>query len=282
MDMDTCIPRRLSLLGQSSWFQDLKTLLDIIVTATYINALWVLPAAYYYCSNERASHTLRDTSSWNNSQSAIVLRNVLAGKINLEIMDVAYHDLLGIPPCSECLHRENCALYKLVTGQGYRQLITQRKSAGSGAHTLKLWWDRMWLKETHCKGMCAPCSSACMSAYESVRGDYWDKIPSAFNLPSWEELKSLRETNFGEWKQSTTGGNPLWTFFGSVNWWYFSVQWTTFPSCSVLSFLFAFYLLESHYDPQPLAAVLRFNAYEKDVELFFLLLFSKRNKSPVR
>ena len=150
---------------------------------------------------------------------------------------VAYDDLLGTPPCSECLHREKCALYKLATGQGYRQLITQRKSAGSGAHTLKLWWDRRWLKETHCKGMCAPCSSACMSAYESARGDYWDKIPSAFNLPSWEELKSLRETNFGEWKQSTTGGNPLWTFFGRVKWWYLSVQWTTFPSCSLLSFV---------------------------------------------
>ena len=197
MDMDTFISHWVDI-EQRPWFVGSKTLLNIIVTATYINALWVLPAAYYDCSNETASHTLRDTSSWNNSQCAIVLRNVLAGKINLEIMDVAYDDLLGTPPCSECLHREKCALYKLATGQGYRQLITQRKSAGSGAHTLKLWWDRRWLKETHCKGMCAPCSSACMSAYESVRGDYWDKIPSAFNLPSWEELKSLRETNFGE------------------------------------------------------------------------------------
>ena len=199
MDMDTFIPRSLGTSdGQSPWFLGLETLLNIIVTATYINALWVLPAAYYHCSEVTPSHTLRDTSSWNSSRCAIVLRNVLAGKINLEILDVAYDGLLGTPPCSECLHRENCALYKLVTGQGYRQLITKWKSAGSGAHTLGHWWDRKWLKETYCEGLCAPCSSACMSAYESARGVYWDKIPSAFNLPSWDELKSLRETNFGE------------------------------------------------------------------------------------
>ena len=197
MDMDTFIPRWM-VTCQGPWFQDLDTLLNIIVTATYINAVWVLPAAYYHCSDDTPSHTLRDTSSWNSSQSAIVLRNVLAGKINLEIMDVAYDDLLGTPPCSPCLHREKCALYKLALGQGFRQLITRRKSADSEAHTLTHWWDRGWLKEEHCKGLCAPCGSAFMSAYESARGNYWDKIPSAFNLPSWEELKSLREASFSE------------------------------------------------------------------------------------
>ena len=197
MDMDTLILRWESAM-ESPWFLGLETLLNIIVTATYINALWVLPAAYYHCSHMTPSHALRDTSSWNSSQCAIVLRNVFAGTINLELMDVAYDNLLGTSPCSECLHREKCALYKLAAAQEYRQLMTQRKLAGSEFHTLGHWWDRRWLKEQHCKGLCAPCSSACMSAYKSARGDYWDKIPSAFNLPGWEELKSLRETNFSE------------------------------------------------------------------------------------
>ena len=199
MDMDTFIPRSLGTSdGQSPWFLGLETLLNIIVTATYINALWVLPAAYYHCSNATPSHTWRDTSSWNSSQCAIALRNVLAGAINLEIMDVAYDDLLGTPPCSECLHPTKCALHKIASAQEVRLSITQRNPAGRKAHTLIYWWHRKWMKEKHCKGLCAPCSSACMSAYESARGDYWDKIPSAFNLPSWEELKSLRETNFSE------------------------------------------------------------------------------------
>ena len=197
MDMDTFIPRWMGT-GQGPWPTGLETLLDIIVAATYINALWVLPAAYYHCSEVTPSHTLRDTSSWNSSRCAIVLRNVLAGKINLEIMDVAYDGLLGTPPCSECLHREKCALHKLAAAEAERLSITQRELAGSKGHTLGHWWDRRWLKEKHCKGLCAPCSSACMSAYESARGVYWDKIPSAFNLPSWDELKSLRETNFSE------------------------------------------------------------------------------------
>ena len=201
MDMDTFVSRWLGT-RKGPWFVQgfvgLETLLNIIVTATYIDALWVLPAAYYYCSDATPSHTLRETSSWNSSQSAIVLRNILAGKINLEIMDVAYDDLLGTPPCSECLHREKCASHKLAAAQKVRLSITQRKPAGRKSHTLARWWDRKWLKNKHCKGLCAPCSSACMSAYESARGDYWDKIPSAFNLPSWEELKSLRETNFSE------------------------------------------------------------------------------------
>ena len=200
MDMDTFISRWLGTARhwQGPWFLGLETLLSIIVTATYINALWVLPAAYYHCSDVTPSHTLRDTSSWNSSHSAFVLRNVFAGKINLEIMDVAYDGLLGTPPCSECLHRGKCALYKLASAQHIRLSITDGQPPGTKAHTLGSWWNRKWLKETHCKGLCAPCGSAFMSVYESARGDYWDKIPSAFNLPSWKELKSLRDANFSE------------------------------------------------------------------------------------
>ena len=196
MDMDTFIPHWM-VTRQGPWFQDLDTLLNIIVTATYINALWVLPAAYYYCSDATPSHTLRDTSFWNSSQYAIILRNVLAGKINLEIMDAAYDDLLGTPLRSECLHRGKCASHKLAAAQKFRLSITQ-VTPGRKSHTLAYWWDRKGLKNNLCKGLCDPCSSACMSAYESARGDYWDKIPSAFYLPSWEELKSLREASFSE------------------------------------------------------------------------------------
>jgi hypothetical protein len=197
MDMDTFISRG-THDGQGPWFLGLETLLNIIVTATFINALWVLPAAYYLCSNVTPSHTLRDTSSWNSPKRATVLRNVLARKINLEITDVAFEDLIGTSPFLGCIRQEQCALATLATARRVRLLITQRKPAGRKTHTLAYWWDRKWLKEEHCKELCAPCSSTCMSAYESARGDYWDQIPSAFNLPSWKELKSLRETNFGE------------------------------------------------------------------------------------
>ena len=98
MDMDMFASHWLSTGQISPQFLGFKMLLNIIITATYINALWVLPAAYYHCSDRTPSHMLRNTSSWNSSQSAIVLRNVLAGKINLEIMDAAYDDLLGTPP----------------------------------------------------------------------------------------------------------------------------------------------------------------------------------------
>ena len=179
------------------WFLGLEMLLDIIAIATHINALWVLPAAYYICSDLMPSHTLRDTPSWNDSRRATVLRNVLAGKINLEIMDVAFEDFIGTSPCSGCIHREQCGLTTLATARRLRSLITQRKSEGIKRHTLKFWRSRSWL-EKQCKELCEPCSSACMSAYESTRGDYWDKIPLAFNLPGWEELKLLRETAFSE------------------------------------------------------------------------------------
>ena len=201
MDMDTFVSRWLGT-RKGPWFVQgfvgLETLLNIIVTAININALWVLPAAYYHCSTLTPSHTLRDTSSWNSSQCAIVLRNLLAGKINLDIMDMAYDDLLGTPPCPECLHREKCALHKFASARDARLSMTDRKHPGKKTHTLGLWWNRKWLKSIHCQGLCAPCSSACKSAYESARGDYWDKIPSAFNLPSREELKSLREASFSE------------------------------------------------------------------------------------
>ena len=193
MDMDTFLSRA-DLDLKIPWFFGLKTLLNIIATARYINALWVLPAAYYHCASMMDSHILRHTSSWNSSQHATVLLHVLSGLLNLQIMDVAWYTLLETP-CSECLHRERCALYRLARGQEHRLFIT---NAGRRPHTLICWWDRNWLKNQYCEGLCAPCSSACMSAYESSRGDYWDKIPSAFNLPSWKELKLLKETDFSE------------------------------------------------------------------------------------
>ena len=151
MDMDTSISReRGTRDGQGPWFlrldqkrySRLETLLNIIVTATYIKALWVLSAVFYHCSNMTPRHSLRDTSSWDSSQRATILRNVLAGTINLEIMDVVYDDLLGIHPCPECLHREKCALDKLVIAQEGRLSIIQRKPAGRKAHTLAYWWNR--------------------------------------------------------------------------------------------------------------------------------------------
>jgi len=196
MDMDTFLSR-VRGANECSWFHGLETWLDIIITATDINALWVLPAAYYLCSDATPSHLLRDTSSWNSSHRAAVLRNVLAGKINLEIMDMAFQDLIGTSPCSGCIRREQCALVTLAAVRRFSSLITPTKIAGTKLHTLIFWSDRKSLK-VYCKGLCVPCTSACMSAYESARGDYWDKIPSAFNLPSWKELKSLREATFSE------------------------------------------------------------------------------------
>jgi hypothetical protein len=196
MDMDTFISRGTRGV-RDPWFIKFETLLNIIVTATYINALWVLPAAYYLCSDATASHIFRDTSPWNSSQHVTVLRNILAGTINLEIMDVAFEELIGTYPCSGCRHREQCALTTLAAVRQVWSSITRRKPAGRKPHTLTYWRNRKWW-EAYCKGLCAPCSLACMSAYESTRGDYWDKIPSAFNLPSWKELQSLRETNFSD------------------------------------------------------------------------------------
>jgi len=105
--------------------------------------------------------------------------------------------LIATSPCSGCIGREQCALSTLAAVRRVRSLISQGKPAGWKHHTLEFWWSRKGM-ETLCRELCAPCSSACMSAYESARGDYWDKIPSAFNLPSWKELKSLREATFSE------------------------------------------------------------------------------------
>ena len=99
MDMDTFIPRWMGT-GQGPWPTGLETLLDIIVAATYINALWVLPAAYYHCSEVTPSHTLRDTSSWNNCKCAIVLRNVLAGKDRKSTRLNSSHSLSSRMPSS--------------------------------------------------------------------------------------------------------------------------------------------------------------------------------------
>lgn len=195
IDMNTYIYRSNGAQTcKSPWFLGLETMLNIIVTATTVNAPWVLPAVYYHCADTTPSHTFRHSPSWNNPQMMPVLRNVLAGKVELEIMDVAYEELLGAPPSSECRNRERCTLRKLSVARGCRLSTTQDKQSGRKLHTLGFWRNKKW-KEEQSKDLCAPCSLACMNAYESARGDYWEKIPSAFCLPSWKELKSLQETD---------------------------------------------------------------------------------------
>jgi hypothetical protein len=197
LDMDAFVPRCLDAdLSENSWFRGLETMVNIIITAIHINALWVLPAAYYYCTEMTLPRTFRNSPSWNDPDRVAILREILTGKINLDIMDVAYVDFLASPPCSGCLSRASCALHLLRLARGLPSWLTPaKKGAGPKYHTLGHWWNRKWLKEQHCGGLCTPCASACISAYESARDDYWDKIPSAFNLPSWKELRSLRETD---------------------------------------------------------------------------------------
>jgi len=50
LDMDAFVPISLSDPTSNPWSRGLETLVNIIITAIHINALWVLPAAYYYCT----------------------------------------------------------------------------------------------------------------------------------------------------------------------------------------------------------------------------------------
>ncbi|KAJ7725332.1 hypothetical protein B0H16DRAFT_1895121 [Mycena metata] len=47
-------------------------------------------------------------------------------------------------------------------------------------------WDEAWES-----GMCQPCRKKAKEVYEAGRETCWDKLPAAFGLPDWEELKSL-------------------------------------------------------------------------------------------
>lgn len=46
--------------------------------------------------------------------------------------------------------------------------------------------------------LCAACRVAGQTEYDTARQTVWDQLPSIFNLPSWEELKSARDADLIE------------------------------------------------------------------------------------
>ncbi|GJE91788.1 hypothetical protein PsYK624_079390 [Phanerochaete sordida] len=45
---------------------------------------------------------------------------------------------------------------------------------------------------------CAPCRAAVQERYEKMRQEAWDKVPEAFGLPGWDEMRGREDELYGK------------------------------------------------------------------------------------
>ncbi|KAJ7684273.1 hypothetical protein DFH06DRAFT_1155170 [Mycena polygramma] len=182
--------------GTSSDLLGVGPFIAIIRLAREVDALWVLPTAFYNladaCSTGPGLLTSIRPSTFNGrsaqlsdeDQTAFV--NGYCAQINTGPSDVTrfLHEPATIPGCSDG-HR--CMVLRLRAIEMVRH---DRASPRFQADPLLLWhglddWKRLL-------GICLACGDALTETHMEARLAFWDQLPQMYGLPPWEELRKMK------------------------------------------------------------------------------------------
>ena len=82
-------------------------------------------------------------------------------------------------PVSPCPTYSTCSRNKLLVSQSFFP------TSDGIIHQLGPWDRKPRFR------LCKPCIESLAAAYEKAREELWDRLPSFFGLPPWEELKDF-------------------------------------------------------------------------------------------
>ncbi|KAJ7604133.1 hypothetical protein FB45DRAFT_851340 [Roridomyces roridus] len=170
--------------------------ISLIQLAREVGALWLLPTAFY-----------RLASGWGNNLPEPG-RDLLFERIqtNLESPDLvafvtgyglqsqaAAADMLlaiflrpvNVPGCPST---ESCTRLRIMAANFSREFLGM-----CPADPLKIEMWRIMLKEENTRlEFCSVCGAALQEVHKAARQAFWDKLPSMYGLPPWEELEKMK------------------------------------------------------------------------------------------
>ncbi|KAJ7061518.1 hypothetical protein C8F01DRAFT_1137654 [Mycena amicta] len=188
-------------IQRSSWDSNLKHYsvsqrLAIIRTARIVGALWILPHAFLQLSSHLAHDislfapflsdagegesqlTSADAESFRAGHD-IVTRDVVAGLMGSV---TSPHEIAG------CTDPARCLSYRLRTIGGLALAL----------HTVRISFVNAFLAISLLKmPLCEECDRVVTASHQATRREFWDNLPSKYQLPNWEELEMMKAEAMG-------------------------------------------------------------------------------------
>ncbi|KAJ7031835.1 hypothetical protein C8F04DRAFT_1360468 [Mycena alexandri] len=159
--------------------------LKTIQISVEVGALWMLPHAYYSVFHFGLQGVLA-ANAWKclgESERAMCLR-LFSHKMQILPTAVIISLLsMGTDTPSFCTTRARCNQVRLST--------IQDRSWDDDDNFLNIWDEDNWteLKES---GLCSTCLEEAKAAHEEKLRDFWNTLPTIFDLPDWATLEEMR------------------------------------------------------------------------------------------
>jgi len=164
--------------------------LSVIVTASEVGALWILPKAYYAASTFFPDQLL----PFLEGETEPHVRKCLLAHIHLVRGTVATHRFLTTPqPCPTAEVCDSARASQLT-------LFFDDVAKEADVFPLSKWDDDVtdnWEKFKEA-GLCDTCCSLAKTQNHEAARALWNRLPDIFGLPSWEELHAMRRAAMGE------------------------------------------------------------------------------------
>ncbi|KAJ7692436.1 hypothetical protein B0H17DRAFT_540935 [Mycena rosella] len=165
---------------------DTGCLLRTIEAAKEVGALWLLPILYVRaCQEDPADLTAAMASDTNgDAQKCVNGCFIFSREYSASLQFLANSTVVGCETPDSCTHARFVALVV------YFKAIAQ----GDGLDPFKPWnWDYISRR-----GMCDGCLTFYKESREETLQNLWGRLPSIFDLPSWEELLALKTAAMSE------------------------------------------------------------------------------------
>ncbi|KAK6992127.1 hypothetical protein R3P38DRAFT_224211 [Favolaschia claudopus] len=174
------------IYGASDSFET-NHLLQIIATATEVSALWLLPSAYY----ELSTYPSKDILPFLEGNVGLHVGKALAARTDLIRGTIAVHDFLN--------HFEPCKTPKRC-GEARKFASRELLDKLSGHELDPITWNvkHRITKTLKALSMCGECRDSAKKRVDKAACDFWDELPGVFDLPTWQELHTMKKAAMGE------------------------------------------------------------------------------------
>ncbi|KAJ7186557.1 hypothetical protein C8R46DRAFT_1273226 [Mycena filopes] len=158
--------------------------LSVIAAAYEVGARWLLPSAYYFA----ATYSAKELLPFVNGKMGQYAIPSLAARSHLVRGAATIGRCLASP--DPCPTRPGSQVCKDARIAGLSNLLDDFADI-EWMHPIDQVWEAKTLKRLKAKGMCDTCRESVKNQLRAAATEFWQKVPSIFGLPSWEELSQM-------------------------------------------------------------------------------------------
>jgi hypothetical protein len=171
----------------------LPSLLAVVILARQVDALWILPSAFYRLCEEcyADNHIINGEGGF--ELTATDKLTCVSGVRKLEttftskVLKFLYHPR-GIPGCQSSAVCAECRAKAAWTAEVSRDYSPQLST--QDVLPLNNWTCDDW--EEFLDLCCETCTAAMKVQHQKARESVWNELPFVFQLPDWVELERMK------------------------------------------------------------------------------------------